>query len=327
MLEENKERNQYRENVICRCKKENICIRKKCCCERCLPLKKNCNDECCMRIGDRCCNTENARCVPILSKRILDCVVLKKKQSSIIEDVVFTIDDDSREFDFSEPICIDKVGITYKFIGLNANEKSIVLVDSHPYVFNIPCEKIFSGCNSYLYDENNIAVTTGKYCCNEIDNDEALIKTRIIEKDLNFLICELKIFVQGRIGCKEFRAIKDYTEPERDCNCECSLITPPTFPISIKKLGFNAVTFVGRICLPQGAKKSTVHQKFDNCLLVECVTPKNKHICAECSLLCEGALTFKADVELSLLSNKLIYSTIREKLDILVDKNISKCGN
>lgn len=295
MLEDNKEMNRYGENVVYRCKKENIC----------------------------CCTLKNARYVPILSRRIFDCIVLKKDQSSFIEDVVFTIEDDPREFDFTESICIDKIGITYKFIGLAINANSDVLIDSKPYLFHIPCEKILSCCNSYLYDENHVAVTTGKYCCNDIDNEEVGIQTRIIEKDLDFLVCEPKIFVKGRIGCREFTAIKDYTKPEIGCNCECGLITPPPLPISIKKLGFNPITFIGRICLPQGARKSIINQKFENCLYIENVIPKEENICNKGLLLCQERATFKADVELSLVSKKLIYSTIKEKLYIIDNINHS----
>lgn len=339
MSEENNGVKEIREERICIDKTENTFLDEKfkcecqCkCedeCEKCLPFKKNCNEGCCEPLDEKNCNIKNAECAPILSKRIFDCISLDRKQFSFLEDVVFTIEDDQREFDSKESICIDKIGIAYTFIGLNTNSNSIVLVDSKPYVFHIPREKIFSGCNSHLYNENNIAVTTGKYCCSEIENEDIGIKTRILEKDLNFLVCGLKIFVKGRIGLREFTAVKEFSEERGcnhnshcNCNCNCSLITPPAFPISIKKLGFDPITFIGRVCLPQGAKKTIIHQKFNNLLCVECITPKNN---SESLLFCEEKAMFRADVELSLLSKKFIYSTIREKLDEIIDKENNEC--
>lgn len=331
MSGENNDIKKIREEEICTDKTENIFSDKQfececqCKCEKSLPFKKNCNGKYCTLINEENCNIKNAECAPILSKKIFDCISLEEKQFSFLEDVVFTIEGDTREFDPKESICIDKIGIAYKFIGLKTNSNSVVLVDSKSYVFHIPREKIFSGCNSHLYNENNMVITTGKYSCNEIDNENAGIKTRIIEKDLNFLVCGLKIFVKGRIGLREFTAVKDYTEEEIDCNCKISLIVPPPFPISIKKLGFSPITFVGRVCLPQGAKKSIIHQKFDNLLCVECVIPKNNNVFNQCLLFCEDKAMFRADVELSLLSKKFIYSTIREKLDEVIDENDNKC--
>lgn len=262
---------------------------------------------------------ENTVSIPILTKRIFDCVSLKKKQSSFIEDVVFTIEDNNMDFDPKESICIEEISLTYRFIGLDANIESIVLVDSQPYLFKTLNEKIFRGCNSILYNENQALLVIGKFCCDDFDNNKVGIKTKITENDLNFLVCDLKIFAKGKIGAKEFTAIKDYGKIEGKFNDQCKLIMPPQIPISIEQLGFDAITFVGEICFPQGLNKTIINQKFNNCLSVKCITPKGK-IFRDCLLSDEENDKFIASVELSLSSKKVIYSTIRKKVDTLVSR-------
>lgn len=252
----------------------------------------------------------------MLYRKIFDCISLEEKQYSIIENVDFTIEYNQGEFNPKEYIYIDKVDIVYEFIGLNINLNSTVLVDSKPYVFHIPREKIFSSCNSYLYNENYISTATMK-SCSEIYDNNIRKNIRINEKRLNFLVCELQIKVKGRIGKKEFVATKDFNKRKQgnySHNYQYNLIKPPEFPVSIRELGFKSVSFNGRLCIPQGSKRAIIYQNFENVLCVEGIIPRNNSKYNESLLFYKEKVIFRADIKLSLLSTKIIYCTITEKV-------------
>lgn len=296
-------------------------------CKTCVPLRKNCNSRCCEELECECPDINNASCTPILSERIFDCISLEDEQSSFVDCVTFTIDDDHGQFREGERICIDRVGVTYKFIGLKDTHPNVVLVDNTPYLFVPPTGSIFRGCNKPLFDEAEATVVTGKFCCDR--DDRPGVKTRIVEKDLEFFACELKITVVGRIGCRKFVAVKDFDrsshhhEDEDENIANCPVKCPKV--VSLDDLGFKPITFVGRMCLPAGPRKSTVHEEFDVCLSADCVTPICENFVRDDR--CDGRSRFKASVEFSLLIRKSIFSTIREKLAVFTTPAGVRCHN
>lgn len=282
------------------------------CCKPCVPLKENCKDSCCDGLKSECCDVSNAVCTPILTERIFDCISLEQNQSGYRENVEFKIEGDPRRFVPGSSICIDRIGVTYSFIGLD-EEALCVTIDEKPFVFVSPVGSEFLGCArevgkcenekviGRLFDEYEGTVVTNKYCCE--NPPKSGTKVRIVNKNLDFKICNLKFIVEGRIGCRPFRAIARFNKNGN---------------VPVEVLGFNDVTLVGRMCLPTAPTKVTVHEEIDTCLSVNCITTHQMFRGGDC---------FKAAVEASFLVKMNIFATKKEKLSVFSKVCQTECRN
>lgn len=281
-------------------------------CRRCVPLKENCQDSCCDGLKSEHCDVSCAVCTPILTERIFDCISLEQDQSGYLEDVEFKIEGDTRRFVPGSSICIDRIGVTYSFIGLE-DDDVCVTIDAKPFTFVAPIGSEFLGCTremkkceddkemGRLFDEFEGTVVTNKYCCE--NPPKAGTKVRIVNKDLNFKVCNLKFIVEGRIGCRPFRAIARFNKNGN---------------VPVEVLGFNDVTLVGRMCLPTAPTKVTVHEEIDTCLSVNCITTNRTFRGGDC---------FKAAVETSLLVKMNIFATMKEKISVFSKACQTGCRN
>ena len=282
-------------------------------CRPCVPLKENCKDSCCDGLKSERSDVNGAVYTPILTERIFDCISLEQDQSGYRENIEFKIEGDSRRFVTGSSICIDRIGVTYSFIGLE-DDDVCVTIDAKPFTFVAPIGSEFLGCareveekceddkvKGRLFDEFEGTVVTNKYCCE--NPPKAGTKVRIVNKDLDFKVCNLKFIVEGRIGCRSFRAIARFNKNGN---------------VPVEVLGFNDVTLVGRMCLPTAPTKVTVHEEIDTCLSVNCITTHQTFRGGDC---------FKAAVETSLLVRMNIFATMKEKISVLSKECQKGCRN
>lgn len=266
---------------------KNNCIDKNSSCCNEVNFKKNCRLGCCDNIVVKDIDIYQAECVPVLTERIFDCITLEDFKYRV-ENSEFTIVSTSKcSYDEEAPICIDKVGVTYDFIGIEEQQKQ-ELVNSENITFSAQAGTGYTCGSETFYNEYIASFITNK-CCPASINKQG-IKSRILESDVQFYICNLQIVLIGTIGNKPFKAV--------------SGTVPYTGPI----FDGTSLDFCGRICLPKGTKKSTIIEEYDGCLSVECVTTDDVYS--------SGNDTFTAAVEFLLVVEKTMYSTLTEKLAV-----------
>lgn len=268
------------------------------------PMSHACHCNYCEPI-EQDCDFRNAIAIPILSQRIFDCVCLEDEQFKYDPCVTFYIEDGN--FCNGDPICIDCVNVEYDFIGLT-NKVLDGKIDAQNLKFYATNDSIYCcelkthkdddcECHElYLYDEFVGNVKESQIDCKSHNHG---VKSRIFEENLNFYVCNFKISVCGKIGCKNFRASTiPYTGPLSDC-----------YKHDCWSPGFKSVDLYGRVCIPKGAKKVAIHEEFKGCISVECVNTDDKY---KRNKDCKSSFT--AGVEYSLLVNKRIYTVIKDKL-------------
>lgn len=273
---------------------KNNCIDKHSNCYDEISFKKNCNLGCCNNIVVKDIDIYQAECVPVLAERIFDCITLEDFKYRV-ENSEFNIVPTSKySYDEGAPICIDKVGVGYDFIGILEPQKQ-ELVNSESVTFSAQVGTGYTCCNQTFYNEYIASFTTNK-CCSAIANKKG-IASRILENDVQFYICNLQITLIGNIGNKPFKAVSE-------------IYTGAIFDGT-------SLDFCGRICLPKGAKKSTIIEEYEGCLSVECVTTEDSYS--------SGSDSFTAAVEFLLVVEKTMYSTLTEKLAVFTLPNAVMC--
>lgn len=259
------------------------------CCDPCpednplQPINVDCNS-CCDGIQINCIeNMIDAKCVPILTQNIFDCIVVEDELFKFARDLTFTITT-TETYVTGDHICLTDYAVNYEFIGLTDSTLT-TQIDSIDVPF-LPTNDSMYVCNTVtLYDSYEGSLNTNKYCC-EIPPKTG-VKVRIFEEDLDFYICGLKITIAGKIGCACFKADFEYSGP-------------------LSALNFKTIDLCGRICIPTGARKVTLYEEFDSCLDVGCITPRTS--------VYDGTNEIIASADLTLQVAKTIYSTIKEKL-------------
>lgn len=269
-------------------------------CYKEVNLNNNCEFGCCDNLVVKDTDIYQAECVPVLTERIFDCITLEDFKYRVEEGAEFTIVSTTQNcYDEGAPICINKIGVSYDFIGI-AEEKKKELVNSECVIFSAQTTAGYTCGEEVFYNEYVGTFITNKCCPNE--RQKQGIKSRILENDVQFNVCNLQIVVLGLIGNKPFKAV--------------SSVIPYTGPI----FEGACLDFCGRICLPKGSKKVTIHEEYDGCLAVECVTTDDVYS--------SDSDTFTAAIEFLLVVEKTMYSTLTEKLAVftLPDAVICHCG-
>lgn len=92
-----------------------------CCtpCQQVAMQDNNCNcGEGCDPISVKCASIDSAVCIPIIADQIFDSVSGQKDDLGSVSGLVFNLDSTNPNYVAGQPICIQKVGIAYDFIGL-----------------------------------------------------------------------------------------------------------------------------------------------------------------------------------------------------------------
>lgn len=287
-------------------------------CEPCVPLKENCESECCEKLKVRCDCIDKAECVPILSERIFDCICLESVQFAE-GDVEFVIENwEAGCYRDGSNICIDKVGITYDFIGAIDTDLPGIRVDGdNNFIFQPPVGSGYTGCTDIncpdeedgtLYDEYVSILTSQKFCCDK--RKSSGVKVRIFGSGIRLYVCNAIISVVGRIGNKPFRGTFKFE------GC-------PGHPFEITSIpGINPLSVYGRLCVPAGMGRTTVYMELKPCASIDCVQALEPYMEPQGP---NQEATFLASVEGSLLVNTILTSTVTEKLAVFTTPNGVEC--
>ena len=277
------------------------------CCKDCKPqsefkpnqCKKN---DCCEPKESKCpTDITNAKCIPILTERIYDCICIHHEQTKYYAGppaVIFTLDATTVTYK-NEPICIDLVATNYDFIGLTLPSITPIIDNLPGAPFNQTSPYVCSTETLYNSYRGNITTTYG--CCEQYEKKGE--KTSIFEQSLQFFVCNLEYVVKGRIGCEDFTARAS---------------VPGSAQLSGGRGIFNTVDFYGRICLPNENKTVNIEETFESCLSADCVTPSPVKYTV-------GSGSFTASMIVSFVCDKNIIATTKEKLIVYTSPDGQLC--
>ena len=262
-------------------------------CHKEIKFKKNCDLNCCNNLIVKDSDIYEAECVPVVTEKIFDSITLEDFKYRVENEEFTIVSTDRCHYDEGAPICIDKIGITYDFIGIG-EEKKEELVNSESVIFSAEPGTGYNIYDEVLYNEYVGTFVTNR-CC-EKDKKKQGIKSRVLENNVKFYVSNLQIVLIGTIGNKPFKAISGNS--------------PYTGAI------FNGVSlnFCGKIYLPEEYKKVTIHEEYEGFLTAECAIADSKYDFS--------SNTFTASVEFLLDVKKTIYSTVNEKMDIFTVPNL-----
>lgn len=262
-------------------------------CHKEIKFKKNCDLNCCNNLIVKDSDIYEAECVPVVTEKIFDSITLEDFKYRVENEEFTIVSTDRCHYDEGAPICIDKIGITYDFIGMIEVEKK-ELVDFEKVIFSAKSGTGYKCCEETFYDKFTANVYTAKF--NSRTNKKNEVKSRVLENEAQFYICNLQVILFGTIGKQEFKAISS---------------TTPYTGIIFEDVGLD---FCGKIYLPEEYKKVTIHEEYEGFLTAECAIADSKYDFS--------SNTFTASVEFLLDVKKAIYSTVNEKMDIFTVPNL-----
>ena len=243
-------------------------------CHKEIKFKDNCDLNCCDNLIVRDSDIYEAECIPVVTEKIFDSIILEDFKYRVEEEEFTIVSTGKCHYDEGAPICIDKIGITYDFIGI-AEEKKEELINSENIIFS--------------------AEPGTGYNTSEKDNKKQGIKSRVLENNVKFYVSNLQIALIGTIGDKQFKAISS------------------NMPYTGHIFDGVSLDFYGRINLPKGSRKATIHEEYDGCLTAECATTN--------CLYSSDSDTFTAAIEFLLVVEKNMYSTVTEKMAVFTMSN------
>ena len=167
------------------------------------------------------------------------------------------------------------------------------MINSENIIFSAEPGTGYNTSDEVFYNEYIGTFVTNR-CC-EKDNKKQGIKSRVLENNVKFYVSNLQIALIGTIGDKQFKAISS------------------NMPYTGHIFDGVSLDFYGRINLPKGSRKATIHEEYDGCLTAECAT-------TNCSYSSDND-TFTAAIEFLLVVEKTMYSTVTEKMAVFTMSN------
>ena len=257
-------------------------------CYREINFKDNFNLEDCRNLIIEDVDIYQAECIKVINEKIIDHITVEDFKYRVEEKGEFKIVNSSDyKYNEGDSIFIDKISINYDFIGMVEVEKK-ELIDLEKVTFSAKSGTGYKCCEETFYDKFTASVCTGK-CCLKSD-EKSKVKSRVLENEAQFYVCNLQVMLFGKIGNQEFKAISS---------------TTPYTGIIFEDVGLD---FCGKIYLPEEYKKVTIHEEYDGFLTAECAIADSEYDFS--------SNTFTASVEFLLDVKKTIYSTVNEKMDI-----------
>lgn len=333
------------------------------CCQGCnSQLQENCPCQACSPVSVQyTADINNAVCVPILAEQIYDCVTIEKEQCSYLTGVTFNITPAKNTagatitYSNTAPICITGVGLTYDFIGLVAGSTGAsgttgitgvdpvtsIIVDGVTQTItptNIRiCEDKPGADRTHkvgLFNQASATISRKGCCCNPLPGQTSS-RARVIERGLTFWVCGLNLSISGVIGCDPFTATTSIT-PGVDMDNETMknpiplTDAPEGFEDHNRNLGFDPITFCGRVCMPISEGNVKLNETFDTCLQADCVSTETNTVSGTA-----GSQTLKANVELTFAVTKQIIATLQQQMAVFTTPDavictsspITPCGN
>ncbi|MBN1038996.1 hypothetical protein DVW12_09810 [Clostridium botulinum] len=265
--------------------------------------------------------------VPVLAEVIQNCMCIDRYETSYPNNWVIQTDLLKAPTTGAAPsgnICIKNVSYSYNCIGVSSSTIN-AFVDSNSVVLSSAVASCSCGTTpTNLYNKFTGSAKTAACCCDQVAQPYS--QAKIVEKNVPFSICNLKISVTGTIGNQSFTG----TLVGTTALPVVQPITPTAFlnPTPIQALTFpQYVNFAGRMCLPT-SKKLNISEEFDSCLIVDCIRPTNSTYSVAEDPTTDPTTpadstsiyaNFIATSDLSLVINKNIYATTNEKLAVMTN--------
>ena len=150
-----------------------------------------------------------AECIKVINEKIIDYITVEDFKYRVEEKGEFKIVNSfNYKYNEGDSISIDKISINYDFIGMIEVEKK-ELVDFEKVIFSAKSGTGYKCCEETFYDKFTANVYTAKF--NSRTNKKDEVKSRVLENEAQFYICNLQVILFGTIGKQEFKAISSTT--------------------------------------------------------------------------------------------------------------------
>lgn len=257
-------------------------------CYREIRFKDNLKLEDCSNLIFEDADIYQVQCIKVINKKIIDYIQIEDFKYKVEEKGEFKIVNSfNYKYNEGDSIFINKISISYDFIGIIEAEKK-ELVNLEGVTFLAQSGTGYKCCEQTFYDRFTASVCTTKYYSRSIKKNE--LKSKILENEVQFYVCNLQVILYGTIGEQEFKAIST---------------TTPYTGIIFESGGLD---FYGEIYLPEEYRKVTIHEEYDGLLTAECAIADSEYDFS--------SNTFTASVEFLLEVEKTLYTTVNEKMDI-----------
>lgn len=281
----------------------------------------NCNNQCCNGLVP-VVPSANLKTALMLVNRVFDCV----EQTSQVQfrNVLRTFSitsplpaaGSSDEYVVGDPICINKISLSYTCIGLEFDGLPIPVVDKRPRVFiNNATTAIVAGTDgpalctctgNPLFNKFAFNLTDPVYCCETPQKNG--VQVSLYEPDLDFSVCGLKIVVEGIIGDSTKPFTAEYVAPA---------------PVLLSTLGFKTIDFFEKLCVPTKIDDVVINEEFKTSKFSSTCAVANSNYAAPVG---PAKPTFTANVQICFEMKKAIYTMINEKLSVVYDEDGPKCN-
>lgn len=304
-----------------RCSDEEDVVR----CGTTTNMKDNCIEEPGEEIEVDCGSIANARCVGILAEKVFDCAAGQQSPQFADKDEEFTLTGEGAGrrgyYEEGASVCIDQIGLCYDYIGVkdevgtdDDGGQIVVKYDSVPKTLDsVEGTEFAQECQETLYTEFEGAVAQ-KPCVFRTSDQNAnaeAIRRRVSKGNIRFHAANLKVMISGRIGCRNFTAIKEYPEVAE--------ITREEDPVADEGLNFSPISLYSRVSTPTDGRMVRSNIKFSPCLAVECANTTEAY--SEC-----GEGTIHANISYSFVVNSRVRHTTEEEIAVFTNPNGLECN-
>jgi hypothetical protein len=291
-------------------------------------IKPNCQCESCDEAPIVNCtqaDISNAVCTPILAKVIQNCIYLNTVETEYPSNLVFRTNlDRVPQFQIPAPsgrICIDAIEFGYDCIGIKSDTTpptTQVYIDGTPVDFFV--NKACSCGGVDLFNSAYGQIKTKICCCPETNPPTQLTDSvvKIVQKQLNFGICNLNITLRGKICHTCFTATLFGTY---DSTTKKITKLPKFVPLTL--LDFNKMNFAGKMCLPTNTKFD-INEDFSSLLSIDCVKlndteydPTKDPFVLDTEFSSFPHVGFVATTDISVAITDNIYAILKKKLAVL----------
>lgn len=269
----------------------------------------------------------NAVCTPILAKVVQNCIYLNKNETEYPSNLVFATNI-PRVAGLTGRICINTIELSYSCIGINPGTgvaNTNVYIDGNvvPFSFNIACACAGATGAVNLFNSASGQIKTKICCCTDTNPPTQLTDSvvKIVEKQLDFGVCNFKITLTGTLGTLPFIATNFGTI---DTTVTPNVITAFNQYVPLTSLDFNKMNFAGKICLPTNTTFE-INEDFSSILSIDCVksnvtdyTVANDPLAILVGAVPYSTLAgFVATADVSVAITKTIYAVLNKKLAVL----------
>jgi len=284
-------------------------------------------------------DVSNQVLVPVLADVIQNCACITKYETAFPDNWIFTTNL-LREGTATQPvpsgtICINNISYSYSCLGVpgEAGAETLPTIDASVggNDTTLTAETLLCSCANAagdvigVYNNFTGTVITPACCCNQVA--QAYSQSKIIERGVDFQLCNLNVTLTGTIGGQPFTA--NLAGINNTGAVTPGSVTPIPFapavplgdgtPATDPGLTFSApFNFAEIMCLPTSTRINII-EDFETCLSVDCIRPALTNYTVATDPTTGDNAGFQASADLSLIITKNIYATVSEKLAVMTN--------